>query len=215
MISPWFGDPVTNSHNLKSVKLSELVSVTSGATPSTTNDEYWSGDYPWVSPKDMKKNYISDSIDHISEMVFEKTTLKKIIPDSILIVVRGMILVHTVPIAMNKTTIAINQDIKSLVVINDSIIPFFLFWCLKCQEKHILSKVSTAAHGTKKLDMEDLVNLEILLPEKSEQNAFYEKIQICDNQINIYLDYKSKIDILFSALMQKAFNGHLNIEAVA
>ena len=37
-----------------------------GGTPSKAVDRYWQGDIPWVSPKDMKFDVVTDSIDHIS-----------------------------------------------------------------------------------------------------------------------------------------------------
>lgn len=61
-----FGDPASLVAG-KSVKpLGELVDVVSGATPSKQVNEYWQGDIPWISPKDMKRDYIHSSSDHIS-----------------------------------------------------------------------------------------------------------------------------------------------------
>src|SRR5690606_17103116 len=52
-------------------KLKNLVSVRGGSTPSKEVELYWEGEIPWVSPKDMKSERISDSIDHVSELAIE------------------------------------------------------------------------------------------------------------------------------------------------
>ena len=45
----------------------------------------------------MKLREIHDSIDHISEAATRETASKLVEPGAVLIVVRGMILAHTVP----------------------------------------------------------------------------------------------------------------------
>ena len=37
-----------------------------GGTPSKDNPAYWAGDIPWVSPKDMKDETVTDSEEHIT-----------------------------------------------------------------------------------------------------------------------------------------------------
>ena len=36
----------------------------SGGTPSKQNSEFWDGDLPWISGKDLKEHYLSSSIDY-------------------------------------------------------------------------------------------------------------------------------------------------------
>ena len=38
------------------VKLGEVAKVVSGGTPKTSVSEYWDGDIPWVTPKDLSNN---------------------------------------------------------------------------------------------------------------------------------------------------------------
>jgi type I restriction enzyme, S subunit len=61
----------------------------SGSTPSTTNPEYWNGEHPWVSSKDMKSAEILDTEDHITELALEETNLRLLPPGQILMVVRS------------------------------------------------------------------------------------------------------------------------------
>ncbi|MBN3253714.1 restriction endonuclease subunit S [Pectobacterium brasiliense] len=210
-----FGDPVCNTKRWPTKTLSQVVSISSGGTPSKSNDSYWQGDFPWVSPKDMKIDYLSDAIDHISDLVFEETNIKKIPEGTILVVVRGMILAHSIPLAMNLCDIAINQDIKALTVCNDGIETEFLFHCLKNQKDHILSKVSTAAHGTKRLDTPDLLGLEIIVPPLDLQYKYVEIMRKNARMIECYKQSSLTNKQLFDSLMQRAFSGKLDLKKVA
>lgn len=203
-----FGDPVTNSKGWETERLEELVRVVSGATPSKSNDDYWIGDFPWVSPKDMKSLDIKSSIDHINQIVFERENLKKLPVGSVLIVVRGMILAHTVPVGITSTEVAINQDIKAFIS-SGRVLPEFLLWFLLSQHANLLSKVTTAAHGTKRFDMDDLLSLPVFVPQLEIQSDF----------VSIARSYKATLDELdwshkgalelSNSLGQRAFAGQL------
>jgi type I restriction enzyme S subunit len=108
--------------------------------------------------------------------VFAETALKRIPANSVLIVVRGMILVHTVPVAIAKVDCAINQDMKALEP-NSRLLPEFLFWTLRLLHETLLQSVSTAAHGTKKIDMAVIDNLTIPIPPLELQIDFKKKAE--------------------------------------
>ena len=205
-----FGDPVVNPKAWDIAELGTLVGITSGATPSKSSKRFWEGSFPWVSPKDMKKTEIDDAIDHINECVFNESNLKKIERDSILIVVRGMILAHTVPLAITTAPVAINQDIKALRLIDPSrVTPRYLLALLVSMHDKILSIASTAAHGTKRIETGDLCNLRVPIPPMRVQQKY------CDIEANLRKqaqqanDAASHYEFLFQSLMQRAFNGEL------
>jgi len=166
-----FGDPVTNPRAMPSRPLGDVATFVSGGTPNKSIEAYWNGNIPWVSPKDMKVTEIYDAEDHVSQEALSETSLKSISPESVLLVVRGMILSHTVPIALTRTFTTINQDMKA-IQFGSTVNPIVGLWCLKVQHDHILTKVSSAAHGTKRLDMNDVTRLPILLPTTKEQELF-------------------------------------------
>lgn len=62
-IMPPFGVP--KSWNW--VRLCALGAIVGGGTPSKARDDYWGGGIPWVSPKDMKIDYLSKDQMSISE----------------------------------------------------------------------------------------------------------------------------------------------------
>jgi type I restriction enzyme, S subunit len=51
-----------------------------GGTPSKTQEEFWSGDIPWVSPKDMKVDYLADAQMHISQAAISGSAASLIEP---------------------------------------------------------------------------------------------------------------------------------------
>ncbi|MCR8726679.1 restriction endonuclease subunit S [Frigidibacter sp. ROC022] len=203
-----FGDPVRNPHGYWQQTLGEVASFISGGTPSKKRADYWEGNFPWVSPKDMKVDLIYDAEDHVSEVVFSETSLKRIPANTPLIVVRGMILAHTVPIALTQREVAINQDMKA-VKFNSEIDPMFGFWSLKVLHNRILSQVDTAAHGTKRLDTSRLQALPILVPGDNLQSEFVaitQKFGAMRARLSASLNEASQ---MFDALSQRAFRGEL------
>ena len=74
--------------NVKILPLGAMATFKSGGTPSKSRDEYWGGDLPWVSAKDLKSPIITDSINHLS---IKGSAAASIAPEnSLLILVRGM-----------------------------------------------------------------------------------------------------------------------------
>src|SRR5699024_11116763 len=59
-----FGDPNINIKDYKTKKVIELCTrIMGGGTPSKKVPEYYVGNIPWVTPKDMKRKYIDFSTD--------------------------------------------------------------------------------------------------------------------------------------------------------
>ena len=72
---PWIGE-IPAHWNLAPLRF--LVCFVGGATPDTGKEKYWSGDIPWVSPKDMKHGEIEDSEDHVTELAVFDTSLQMV-----------------------------------------------------------------------------------------------------------------------------------------
>lgn len=120
------------------VELGELISTQTGGTPSKGIKEYWDGNIPWVSPKDMKVDFISDAEDHITELAVKKSSTKIVPPGTILIVVRSGILQHSLPVAMTVKPVSFNQDIIAVQQASKKIMMKYLFYYLKStSQNHI------------------------------------------------------------------------------
>ena len=115
-----------------------------GGTPSKAIERYWSGDIPWVSPKDMKFDVVFDSIDHISSEAIDSSATSLIPKNSVLMVVRSGILARIVPIAITGRDLTINQDLKALCP-SKAIDARFLYHLLDSKMGELLSMVSRGA----------------------------------------------------------------------
>ena len=110
-------------------KISDIGEVVGGGTPSTANSDFWGGDIPWLSPKDLT-GYKSVYISH-GESFLNKTGLKsgtKLLPkDTVLFSSRAPI--GYVAIASNP--ICTNQGFKSIICNKEIINPLFLYYYIK------------------------------------------------------------------------------------
>lgn len=156
-----------------SVPLGELVTTAGGGTPSKANPAYWGGEIPWVSPKDMKVRELHDSIDHITDLATLESPAKKIAPGAVLVVVRGMILAHTVPSAVLRVPAAINQDMKALTP-TDRVESGYLCAALWALNDRLLELVEKSTHDTRRLDTGKLLSLRIPAPSKDVQRRVAE-----------------------------------------
>lgn len=148
--------------------LGHVVGVRSGATPSKDDPSFWDGTIPWVSPKDMKVFRIGDAEDHVSEHAVRSSALRMLPAGCVLMVTRGMILDHTVPIAIATASLTINQDMKALLP-RRGVKAEYLAWLLVGLNSALLARVEEAAHGAKALRTEQWSKLPIALPSDLEQ----------------------------------------------
>lgn len=147
-----------------------LVRMESGGTPDKANTEYWDGDIPWASAKDLKTEKLQDTEDHISDKAVQDGAAHVISEPSILIVVRGMILAHTLPVTVNCVPTSINQDLKALHP-NERLTVHYLSWLVRGLADIFLARADTAGHGTKALRTQDWNNIQLTIPPLPEQRT--------------------------------------------
>jgi type I restriction enzyme, S subunit len=148
-------------------RLGEVCQFRGGGTPSKAVEGYWQGNIPWVSPKDMKFDIVSDSIDHISYEAIDGSATSLIPKNSVLIVVRSGILARTIPIAITGRELTINQDLKALCP-NREIDARFLYHLLSAKTDELLSMVSRGA-TVHRLMTDQIRDLDFVLPPLPEQ----------------------------------------------
>ena len=150
--------------------LKYLVRIRSGGTPSKDKTEFWNGEVPWVSARDLKSEVVGDSTHHITELALASGVAELVDAGSVLVLVRGMTLAHSFPVCLTAVPLAINQDLKALSS-GDALSNIYLAWLLRGMSDECLSRVDEAAHGTKALRMEAWTSMVLPLPPLTEQRA--------------------------------------------
>ena len=153
----WLGD-VPAHWNIR--KLRQCAKAVGGMTPSMEDRRFWNGSIPWVTPKDMKRDVVTDSSVKVSDAALSDTGLRLIDPPAVLMVVRGMILARKVPVARTTSPVTVNQDMKALVPVR-GIDSAFLANVLASAQDALGSMVDVAGHGTRRLPTERWRALEI------------------------------------------------------
>ena len=185
------------------VPLRELCTFRHGGTPSKSNPQFWRGDIPWISPKDMKQRVIEDATDHISDAAIQESAASTVPPGSILIVVRSGILVHSLPIAQVGRLVAFNQDIKAVVPKGGAVDADFLYWFLRSSEPRVL------AQGVKKGTVHSLSSgfiesLEVTVP-LPEQRRIVDLLSRAEGIVRLRRDAQKKAAELMPAIFMEMF----------
>ncbi|TDR49956.1 type I restriction enzyme S subunit [Pseudomonas brenneri] len=151
-------------------KLKYITRFSGGGTPSRDNLDFWGGDIPWISPKDMKHEIISEAEENISEAGLRNSTTSLIHPGEVLLVVRSGILKHTIPIAVNDVEVSLNQDMKALRLDkNFCSSHFFLRW-VQGFNKNLLQMWLKQGATVESIEQEFLAETVLPLPSTLEQN---------------------------------------------
>lgn len=151
------------------VRLGDAGCWLSGGTPSKARADFWSGALPWVSPKDMKARELCHTQNRIS--LEGARAGSRIVPEgTIFVVVRGMILAHSFPLAVSRVAAAFNQDIRALIC-RDGLLPDFVLAALEQQKPRLLHLPSPSTHGTMRVVSEELFATKLPVPSPREQGV--------------------------------------------
>lgn len=194
--------------------LGELVSFSSGGTPSKHKSEYWNGDIPWISAKTLKTERITTSDLFISEDGLKAGS--KLAPlGSILLLTRGSGLFNGIPIGLVEQEVAFNQDIKCLNSCSEIENKYIFYW-LVSQRNFLMAKVGVTGIGAGKFDLDFLQKLKVPIPSKQERtqiiaiaNAVSDKIEL-NQRINDNLQQQAQALYKAWFVDEKEVNGFLS-----
>lgn len=86
-----------------------ILRADSGGTPSTGNDDYWDGDIPWITPKEVASYgttiYVSRTERNISASGLTNSAAKLLQPGTVLLTKRapvGEVAINAIPMATNQ-----------------------------------------------------------------------------------------------------------------
>jgi type I restriction enzyme S subunit len=183
--------------------LGELAEIHGGNTPSKGNAAFWGGLIPWVSPKDVKQREIRVTADHVTDAAVSEAGARLHEPGCVLVVVRGMILAHTVPSAVLRVRATINQDMKALRPIH-GLLPAYLCHVMWALNDDILELVDRSGHDTRKLTTPKLEAFRIPVPSVAEQERLVRLMDHALDDAGRLLERQDRASAAIDALMPSA-----------
>ena len=155
-------------------RLSSFGVFSSGKTPSMSNPQFWNGNVPWVTSKDMKRPVITDSEMHISELA--ASTMQLYPAGTLLLVARSGILKRLLPLCKLGIDSTINQDIKAFSLY-DIELSEWLFYGIKAFEPYILKELVKSVTTVESLKFDEFAAMMIPVPPLSEQRRIIAAIK--------------------------------------
>lgn len=193
-------------------RLDEICQFSSGGTPSKSNVDFWRGDIPWISGRDMKSTRLFDSLLHISESAVADSATRMAPAGTLLVLVRGMGLAHGAQIGELMVPCAFNQDIRAIHPALGLVSRFLLF-ALRDRINASDTVLSNAAHGTLKIDSQELHRVMIPVPSNEQQEKIVSIIDSLTEETqrleSLYQRKLAALDELKKSLLHQAFSGQL------
>ena len=201
-------EPYKLPNNWIWTRLGDITNVVSGGTPSTSKEEYYNGNIPWITPKDLsnyKEKYILNGARNITEEGLKKSS-------AVLLPINSVLMSSRAPIGyvvINKKEVSTNQGFKSFTP-SISYIPEYLYHYLK-KSKNYLESIAT---GTtfKELSGDKAKKIIFPLPPLEEQKEIVrvlDKVFEEENRISELISLENKIEILEKTILDRAFRGEL------
>ena len=175
LIKSRFVELISNNKLIyQKVRLKDCCLISSGATPSRKNSDYWDENgINWFKTTELKNNFLFDSDEKISKLGYEKTSVKILPKHTVLIAMygqgktRGM----TGYLLNNATT---NQACAALISL-DTINPKYLWYTMINSYDRLRNM---AKGGTQpNLSVSLIKDFEIILPPIDIQNKFTNYIE--------------------------------------
>ena len=156
-------------------RLSSFGVFSSGKTPSMSNPQFWNGDIPWVTSKDMKRSVITDSEMHITKLAASKMQLYP--AGTLLLVARSGILKRLLPLCTLGVNSTINQDIKAFKLY-DIDLSEWLYYGIKAFEPYILKELVKSVTTVESLKFDEFSAMLIPVPPLAEQYRIISAVKV-------------------------------------
>ena len=181
-------------------KVKDFTKVVAGATPSTSNKEYWGGDIRWMNSGELNLKRVYEVQGRITQLGYEKTSTKIIPPQSVLIGLAGQGKTRGTA-AINYVELCTNQSIASILP-SDKYYPEFLYQNIESRYKE-LRDISSGDGGRGGLNLQMIYNLNIPYCSISEQRKIGDFLCLLDQRIETQRKIIEKYESLIRGLCEK------------
>ena len=197
------------NNNWNNEKISNAFALSSGSTPNTKQRFFYTGNINWVSSGELKRKYIVDTINKVSNIAIEKNNLKIYDIGTLLIAIYGLEasgVRGTCSILNIKATIS--QACMALESKNNISNEFMYYWYQK-NGQWIGLRI---AQGTKQqnLTAELIGNLEVEYPSIDEQEKIVNFLSLLDKKIELQKQKIEALKIYKKGLIQKMYQKNYN-----
>ena len=179
--------------------LRELVDFIGGGTPRRDHPEYWGGDIPWASVKDLQGILLEGTLEKITKEGLDNSAAHLIPAGTVIIASR----VGLGKVTLNKIPVAINQDLKALTPKANNLLPRYLLYSL-LSKTDMLEKAGVGA-TVKGLNISDYQRISIVLPPQAEQERIVKILDEADELRKLRAQAGRRASDLIPALFYEMF----------
>ncbi len=184
----------------REVRLGEICEFFSGGTPSTTKNEYWKGNIPFIKSGEISQEETSQ---FINKEALKNSSAKLIKKGDLLLALYGA---TSGEVAISKINGAINQAI--LCIRSKYLNTYFLYFYFLKEKKKIIKKYTQG--GQPNLSAKIIKSLKIKLPPTlEEQQKIADFLSAIDNKIELQTKKIEKLKEYKKGLMQKLLSAEL------
>lgn len=156
-----------------------ILNVDSGGTPSTKDEDYWDGNIPWLTPKEITNAeaiFVSDTERKITEIGLKNSSAKLLAIGTVMLSKRAPV----GAVAVNAIPMCTNQGFLNFTC-GSRLRPLYLAYWLKCNKVYLDAVANGSTYP--ELYKSDLFEFEISIPTVDEQDRIVDFINSIQFQI--------------------------------
>jgi type I restriction enzyme S subunit len=180
-------------------RLGNLVNFLGGGTPRRDRADYWGGNIPWASVKDLQSQSLETTAENITDEGLKNSATNLIPKGTVIIASR----VGLGKVAINQKPVAINQDLKALTPRSNDLLPRYLLHFLFSKADYF-ERAGVGA-TVKGLTIADYQKLNIAVPPLSEQARIVSLLDEADELRKLRAQADRCTAELFPALFAEMF----------
>jgi type I restriction enzyme S subunit len=183
----------------------EIADVLSGGTPKTDVAEYWNGEIPFFTPRDVPDCfYVQDTDKHTNELGLSKCASELYPPDTVFITARGTVgkvALPSVPMAMNQSCYALRGK--------PGVPQRFLFLMTLQQVDYLKTNTGGATFDT--IVVDTFRRMEVVKPAREIIARFAKKTDAIFEQVNALQRQIQNLRRTRDLLLPRLLSGQVNV----
>ena len=189
-------------------RIGDVCKVVTGGTPSTQHPEYFGGNVKWLKSGDIKKLYMYDTEEKITQLGIEKSNAKIHPACSVAIALsgRGQTRGRTTVL---KEPMACSQSV-AIMILNSELKPEYLHYNLSNRYMEIRNLTGNLDRSG--LNLSIVSDIQIPVPSIAEQEEIALVLITVDKRIELEKEEKMRLGHIRQGLMDLLLNGKIRIK---